>query len=328
MIRRPPRSTLFPYTTLFRSREAAFLVVRQRGGMVEGAGVQPHTRRPERPSIAHGARQQMLAEPPADGRGGESEVRDLDGAVFRHAAQLVPPGERAVAARDMQRDLRLCEMGADLGVGPVPAIAPVIRLAHGAIALTIELGRGTPDALDRHVGEVPEGGPKLPWLPQLEIRPRGLHGGNVKVSGAGCRVPGTSPPTPDTRHPTPYFLLMTFNKMGTVPLPLALHLAAYTVLGLFCFFAGALNLIDPVKIPHGVMFLAVAGFSWGYVFGILMARKEVVVLGLAASAAWLGAAAVGATRFGFDWRLTALLVALGGYGLIVLALYRTRILEH
>jgi hypothetical protein len=124
------------------------------------------------------------------------------------------------------------------------------------------------------------------------------------------------------------FSVMTFNKMGTVPLPLALHLAAYTVLGLFCFFAGALNLIDPVKIPHGVMFLAVAGFSWGYVFGILMARKEVVLLGFGASVAWLVAAGLGATRFGFDWRLTALLVALGAYGLIVLALYRTRILEH
>ena len=124
------------------------------------------------------------------------------------------------------------------------------------------------------------------------------------------------------------FCIMTFNKMGTVPLPLALHLAAYTVLGLFCFFAGALNLIDPVKIPHGVLFLGIAGFSWGYVFGILMARREVVVLGFAASAAWLAAAALGATRFGFDWRLTALLVALGAYGLITLALYRTRILEH
>jgi len=121
---------------------------------------------------------------------------------------------------------------------------------------------------------------------------------------------------------------MTFNKMGTVPLPLALHLAAYTVLGLFCFFAGGLNFIDPVKIPHGVVFLAIAGFSWGYVFGILMARKEVVMLGFAASAAWLVTAAVGATRFAFDWRLTALLVALGAYGLITLTLYRARILEH
>ncbi|HEV2751618.1 MAG TPA: hypothetical protein VGV12_13935 [Gemmatimonadales bacterium] len=121
---------------------------------------------------------------------------------------------------------------------------------------------------------------------------------------------------------------MTFNKMGTVPLPLALHLASYTVLGLFCFFAGALNLIDPGKIPHGLMFLAVCGFSWGYVFGILMARKEVIILGFVASVAWLIAAVIGATRFEFDWRLTALLVGLGAYGLIALGLYRARILEH
>jgi hypothetical protein len=121
---------------------------------------------------------------------------------------------------------------------------------------------------------------------------------------------------------------MTFNKMGTLPLPLAFHLASYTILGLFCFFAGGLNLIDPGKIPHGVMFLAVGGFSWGYVFGILMARKEVIVLGFVASALCLVAAAVGAARFGFDWRLTALLVALGASGLVVLGLYRTRILEH
>jgi hypothetical protein len=121
---------------------------------------------------------------------------------------------------------------------------------------------------------------------------------------------------------------MTFNRMGTVPLPLALHLASYTVLGLFCLFAGALNLIDPIKIPHGLMFLAVGGFSWGYVFGILMARKEVVLLGFLASVAWLIAATLGALRFGFDWRLTALLLALGGYGLITLGLYRGHILEH
>ena len=125
-----------------------------------------------------------------------------------------------------------------------------------------------------------------------------------------------------------YYFAMTFNRMGTVPLPLALHLASYTVLGLFCFFAGGLNLIDPSKIPHGVMFLAVCGFSWGYVFGILMARKEVLFLGYLASGAWLVAAVIGATRFAFDWRLTALLVALGVSGLVVLSLYRTRILEH
>ena len=77
---------------------------------------------------------------------------------------------------------------------------------------------------------------------------------------------------------------MTFNKMGTLPLPLALHLATYTVIGLFCAFAGGLNLIDPSKIfPNAIIFLGLAGFSWGYVFGILMARKEVLGMGLIAS---------------------------------------------
>src|SRR5713101_2047484 len=89
-----------------------------------------------------------------------------------------------------------------------------------------------------------------------------------------------------------YFLAMTFNRMGTVPLPLALHLASYTVIGLFCLFAGSLNLIDPVKIPHGIAFLALAGFSWGYVFGILMARREVIVLGFFASLAYVAAGIV------------------------------------
>src|SRR5256885_12833469 len=35
MIRRPPRSTLFPYTTLFRSIRAALQAIRERVGIVE-----------------------------------------------------------------------------------------------------------------------------------------------------------------------------------------------------------------------------------------------------------------------------------------------------
>src|SRR6266540_2973327 len=94
---------------------------------------------------------------------------------------------------------------------------------------------------------------------------------------------------------------MTFNRMGTVPLPLALHLATSTVIGLFCAFAGGLNLIDPTKIfPNGVVFLVIAGFSWGYVFGILMARKEVVALGVVAG---LGYLAAGVWKLGADWLL-------------------------
>lgn len=118
---------------------------------------------------------------------------------------------------------------------------------------------------------------------------------------------------------------MTFNKMGTVPLPLAVHLATYTVIGLFCAFAGGLNLIDPTKIfPNAVVFLVIAGFSWGYVFGVLMARKEVLALGLVASGAYVAA---GLWKIGPDWRLGALLLAIGLYGFATLALYRRRILE-
>lgn len=112
--------------------------------------------------------------------------------------------------------------------------------------------------------------------------------------------------------------------MHTIPLPLALHLASYTVVGLFCMFAGGLNLIDPGHILRlGVPLLALAGFSWGYVFGILMGRREVLALGFVAS---LGYVAAGAWRFGSDHPFGVLLMAIGVYGLIVLGRYRRLIL--
>src|SRR2546422_1528114 len=45
MIRRPPRSTLFPYTTLFRSQPRIGALQRQRGGLVQSGrhdGQAPH----------------------------------------------------------------------------------------------------------------------------------------------------------------------------------------------------------------------------------------------------------------------------------------------
>src|SRR2546430_13547903 len=47
MIRRPPRSTLFPYTTLFRSKEVRRLF--QNRGSPLGRGVTPGRRRARRP---------------------------------------------------------------------------------------------------------------------------------------------------------------------------------------------------------------------------------------------------------------------------------------
>src|SRR2546422_8553972 len=42
MIRRPPRSTLFPYTTLFRSRRSARVPPRPRRGLMADRGIAIH----------------------------------------------------------------------------------------------------------------------------------------------------------------------------------------------------------------------------------------------------------------------------------------------
>lgn len=114
------------------------------------------------------------------------------------------------------------------------------------------------------------------------------------------------------------------NRMTTVPLPLSLHLAAYTVIGLFCAFAGGLNLLDPAKYLHALAFLAVTGVSWGYVFGIYMGRKEVITLGLALSVAYL---VFGAWQATLHPMLGVLLLAIGAYGGGALLYYRRQILE-
>jgi hypothetical protein len=114
------------------------------------------------------------------------------------------------------------------------------------------------------------------------------------------------------------------NRMTTVPLPLSLHLAAYTVVGLFCAFAGPLNFLDPAKYLQGLVFLAITGASWGYVFGIYMGRKEVVTLGLGLNAAYVAFGVWQATVHPF---LGLLLLAIGGYGLGALLYYRKLILE-
>lgn len=243
----------------------------------------------------------MLAEPAPELRGHNAEIRDLHRIILRHAPQLVPSHERGLllsipARGDKQGHRGIREVCGDALVGPIPAIPPMESLSHPLIAQPIQRRLRLPSANDANIWKRAEGGLELAAILQLEIGPGDLHIYN-----------------------------MTFNKMGTLPLPLALHLATYTVIGLFCAFAGGLNLIDPVKIiPNAVIFLGLAGFSWGYVFGILMARKEVLGMGLLAS---LGYIAAGIWQLGPHWPLGALLLAIGVYGLATLALYRRQILE-
>ena len=125
------------------------------------------------------------------------------------------------------------------------------------------------------------------------------------------------------------------NSGDTMPLSLVLHLAMHTVIGLFCAFAGGMNLIDPTKIlpsgfndiiTSGVGFMAVAGFSWGYVFGIFMARREALILGYGASGVYIGLAG---WLFGLGDMWAALFLAFVGiYGMWALFSNRKHILHH
>src|SRR3712207_7316326 len=75
MIRRPPRSTLFPYTTLFRSRELegdAVVYPRERGDVREGPDV--HDEEKERHDEADG-QLPGLAQHPAHGPPGDAHQR-------------------------------------------------------------------------------------------------------------------------------------------------------------------------------------------------------------------------------------------------------------
>lgn len=123
----------------------------------------------------------------------------------------------------------------------------------------------------------------------------------------------------------------TTAAYDTVPLPLAMHLAMHTVIGLFCAFAGGLNLIDPTKIlpqgftdlvTSGVGFLTLCGLSWGYVFGVFMGRREVVGLGFLLSLAYVG---VGVYLLRTDVRMAAGVIAIGLYGIAILVRYRRQI---
>src|SRR3712207_7194855 len=61
MIRRPPRSTLFPYTTLFRSRDLGAQGLRQRQDRRQRAGGAVH-RQPARARAPHGRSEEHTSE--------------------------------------------------------------------------------------------------------------------------------------------------------------------------------------------------------------------------------------------------------------------------
>jgi hypothetical protein len=124
----------------------------------------------------------MFSQSAADLRGSDAEVGDLDGVVLRLLAQLVIPGEVVAAPREEERDGGVGEVGADLLVRPISAVAPVIRPTHGAVALPVQLRGRRGNVCHRDVGMGPECRSKLTGMLQLEVGARDSHGWALAVN--------------------------------------------------------------------------------------------------------------------------------------------------
>src|SRR3712207_8005527 len=88
MIRRPPRSTLFPYTTLFRSDDARGRLAEQRGERVQGGGeiTQPQRRAGAVPQRRLGQRLRQSAVGQVVRRGDEAAA--AEGRSEEHTSEL------------------------------------------------------------------------------------------------------------------------------------------------------------------------------------------------------------------------------------------------
>src|SRR5215217_8508522 len=75
MIRRPPRSTLFPYTTLFRPQRAVAQPPDQRGGGGRRAGPQPARALPLLPALARPRPRGAAGELPRPAEQGAAALR-------------------------------------------------------------------------------------------------------------------------------------------------------------------------------------------------------------------------------------------------------------
>src|SRR3712207_3474543 len=125
MIRRPPRSTLFPYTTLFRSRlSGAFSVVGEGGSGTDAVGLAGE----HQPDV-------MLLDVSMPG---------TDGLTALPEVLAVSPATRVVLFSGFEGG-GVAERGVELGaLGFIEKSVPVERLADDVLAPLTSVGPGAP----------------------------------------------------------------------------------------------------------------------------------------------------------------------------------------
>ena len=131
MIRRPPRSTLFPYTPLFRSVVVVLLPL-----------VRPRRRTDGRDAFNAQVYKDQLAEVDRDEERGTLKADQAEAARVEIGRRLIAAADKAGGKAEKNA---AAEPGGD-NMSPVSVIALAVLLPAGAVALYLVLGRpGTPD---------------------------------------------------------------------------------------------------------------------------------------------------------------------------------------
>src|SRR6266496_6016442 len=188
MIRRPPRSTLFPYTTLFRSR-------RSRCARTVNTAGPRLTNWPDADRLpTAGSEDDVQTRRRVDGRLGDRNGQRIrepvrPGPVSVDLGDILPPG-REKCERDVERAALLVGDGPDVVEHPV-ALPP--RHHHVITDLAGEHARRIP--VDRHVADELEGGLVLVVLGKISRHLEWRVEHNVqrqllRERGAGTRLVG------------------------------------------------------------------------------------------------------------------------------------------
>src|SRR2546425_13195439 len=122
MIRRPPRSTLFPYTTLFRSFQRLPAFRRHVEQLAAALGALIGGLTPDEPTDG-------LDRAP-DGRAVDGDLDEVEGLGERLVQRQGQPGQRDVRRTTVEEELAIA--GVDLGnqIGMMgPTLAPALRPA-------------------------------------------------------------------------------------------------------------------------------------------------------------------------------------------------------
>src|ERR1051326_7738067 len=158
MIRRPPRSTLFPYTTLFRSGARPRLLVLEVAEDLAPAGA----REGPRPCVQRGVGVVHVAQAVVAPRRGRF-VRGAAGLGIRHAERGVAGAQRGVGVVGEPRDVPELERAPQIGRDLYEEIAQAIDVL---LEVRRQLEEERPERVAEPAGDVAEGAERLVDVPQ------------------------------------------------------------------------------------------------------------------------------------------------------------------